>query len=199
VNCIRILLVAAVAIAASTAVRAASVVFTVTGQPTLDLLGVTYSVSGGATLDTSGPLPVVTMPVAIFTPQPNNGAVYSLGNSTVTAQFGGDTLEMTDFTLLVFGAVADPQGVLFSDTTLTVNSVSTVLNNFTVGLLTMNLDLVLSPQLTDLLADAGFRGLETVANVTLPAPIPLPGGLALYAGALGLFGAARILRRAARA
>jgi hypothetical protein len=174
----------------------------VTGQPTLDALGVTYSVGGGATLDTSGPFPVVTMPVEGSSPFPGGGDFFLTG-STVTAQHGGDTLELTSFILRVsdqFIAPPDTIGILFGDAKLTVNSVSTTLNNFTLGIVSKStLDLVLSPQLTGVLANAGFRGVDTIAKVTLPAPIPLPGGLALYAGALAAFGAARVLRRAAGA
>jgi hypothetical protein len=178
--------------------QAASVVFTVTGQSDLDDLGVIYSVGGGATLDTSGPFPVVTMPVESSSTFPGGGN-YFLTSSTVTAQLGGDTLELTSFLLMVNDQFINPPdtiGILFADAKLTVNSVSTLLNNFTVGIVSKStLDLVLSPELTNVLAAKGFVGLRTIANVTLPTPIPLPGGLALYAGALALFGAARVLRR----
>lgn len=76
-------LVAAVLMLATRAEAAfVPVVATVVGQPVIDGLGISYIVGGGATIDTSGPFPVVTVPVDTVTP---NGTGFILTSSAFAA------------------------------------------------------------------------------------------------------------------
>jgi hypothetical protein len=180
---------------------AATVSFAVTGQPTLDAIPLTYSVSGGASLDTSGAVPVVNMEVTGFLPFPGIGGQYSLQSSVITAVVFGATLEFLDLILLVRNDFVAPNVSAFLTGDLKVTDSSRAENFFsgTLGVVRDNWDLEVAEDLADFLAQktrlSGAEGF-VVANVTLPAPIPLPAALPLYAGALAL--SALALRRKLR-
>jgi len=194
------LVLALVTAAGISSAPAATVSFAVTGQPALDAIPLTYSVSGGASLDTSGAVPVVSMPVTSFVPIPGVGGAYYV-NSTVTALAFGVTLDFAVYALLVRNDYFEPNvsGYLFADVTVTDGAGSTVFNNKSVGVLRDNWDLEVNDDLADILA-AKTRLAEAegfvVAKVMLPAPVPLPAALPLYAGALAL--SALALRRKVR-
>ncbi len=188
--------------AGANSATAAAVSFAVTSQPTLTTLGITYTVGGGASLDNSGTVPLVNMTVEGFQPFPGIGGDYGLTSSTVTAQASGVTLQFLGFILRIRNDLLNPPdaiGLLFSDLVITDSSGSTVFDNLLVGVVGKNTwDLAVSTNLANLLANAGIRGAENfvVANVTLPAPIPLPGTLPLVAGALVLLRAFALRCRA---
>lgn len=191
---------AVVVTAGTTSSSAATVSFLVTGQPTLTALGFTWSVGGSASLDTSGPLPVVNMPVTLFNPfggAPVNGR-YDLVTSTVTATSGGVLLEFSQFIMSINDFVGE-RGFLQADLKVTNSGSVSLLNNFVFGSLQNDtLDLVFNPQMLALLATNGIRGLDgVIAQVSLPTPIPLPGTLPLVVGALGLIAAVARRGRAA--
>lgn len=183
---------------------AATVSFAVTGQPALDAIPLTYSVSGGASLDTSGAVPVVNMEVTSFLPYPGIGGLYGLTGSVITAVAFGTTLEFFNLILEVRNDYVAPNvsALLTGRLTATDSSgVETFFGPGTLGVVRDNWDLEVSENLADFLAQttrlADTEGF-VVANVTLPAPIPLPAaGFMLLAGLAGLAAAAR--RKAARA
>jgi hypothetical protein len=158
----------------------APITATVVGQPVIDGFGISYDVGGGATLDTSGPLPVVTVPVDNVTP---SGSGFLFESSAIAFVFAPgllnpifllnpllDTLAGT----LTAEVIADDFG--FNSTLIVAN-------------LEADGDLAISADAAALLATLGISGAAgfVVANITFdPNPIPLPPGLALFgAGLLG--------------
>jgi len=104
------LLFAAVALAGPGLGSAApvSLDFEVTSQPALDAAGITYGASGGAVIDSSGPVPVVRM------------AVTSSSSSQINATSSVLTVDLGTASLLLQGFVyTDLTDLLFSDVTVT--------------------------------------------------------------------------------
>jgi hypothetical protein len=198
------LVFALVTAAGISSASAATVSFAVTSQPVLDAIPLTYSVSGGASLDTSGAVPVVNMEVTSFLPYPGIGGLYGLTSSIITAVAFGTTLEFFNLILQVRNDYVAPNVSALLTGRLTVTDSSggqTFFGPGTLGVVRDNWDLEVPENLANFLAQntrlAGAEGF-VVANVTLPAPIPLPpAGVLLLAGLAGLAAVAR--RKVARA
>jgi hypothetical protein len=164
----------------------APVIATVVGQATIDAFGLSYVVAGGATLDTSGPLPVVTVPVDSVTPN-GSGHIFTSGASALVFSaslsfpiFLGNPVLDTLAGTLVADVVSVDFG--FSDTLV-------------VALLEADGDLAISAEAAALLDTLGVVRAEgfVIANITFdPNPIPLPASLALFGA--GLLGFAAIRR-----
>lgn len=186
----RLFLVAFVAACAALAPRAeaafAPIVATIVGQPTIDGFGVTYTVGGGATMDLSGPFPVITAPVDSVTPS-GSGFLFA-GSGVVEASIPGLTagLTLSDSVLDTFAGTLSALIVVpdfaFSETLV-------------FALLEPDGDLAISADAAGLLAMLGIRGAEgfVIANLVFePSAIPLPASFALFgAGLLGLAAARR--------
>jgi hypothetical protein len=184
---------AALAIATPYAAKAAPAFldFTVTSQAALDLAGITYSASGGASVVPSAP-PVVRMTVT-----GSSAAQIDAITSVVDADLGAATISLTDFKLSL---LPDPD-LLVADLTLTPDvGAPTLFNNFLVALVEADGDVVLSDNVVSLLSDLGINGRGfIVASLTVVEadPVPAPAALALFGLGLALLGAPCASRRPA--
>lgn len=159
----------------------APIIATVVGQSVIEGFGISYAVGGGATIDTSGPLPVVTVPVDSVTP---SGAGFLFESSAIAFVFAPGLLNPIFLLNPLLDTLAG---------TLTAEVIADDFS-FDGTLVVANLeadgDLAISADAAALLATLGISGAAgfVVANITFdPNPIPLPAGLALFgAGLLGL-------------
>jgi hypothetical protein len=178
---------AALAFAGVQAAHAAPSVigYAVVSQPTLDALGITYSASGGATLDSSGPVPVVTMAVTGAAPIAG-GELIASADSVIAADIGAAMIGMTDFVLNT------ALGLLFGDLTVDPDGAPppVVYNGALLATVLPNGDVLLSAFVGELLASAGLPGAEGFLVANIVTPVPAPGALALFGLGLALLGAA---------